>query len=204
MLYTTHSPFLIDPTKLGRARTVEDRDEEGTKVEEDVLATSSDTIFPLQAALGYELAQTLFIAPDNLAVEGPSDFVYLQVMSSRLAALGREGLDPRWVIVPVGGVDKLPTFVALLGVNLNVAVILDGAAGGSQKLNAMVERGLIQAKAIIPLATITGSKEADIEDMFDEAWYLKLVRDSGTGHVTKSKLLSQAGFHGDRFCWFPI
>lgn len=52
----------------------------------------------------------------------------------------------------------------------------------------MVQRGLIQAKAIIPLATITGGKEADIEDMFDETWYLKLVRDSGTGHVTKSKL----------------
>lgn len=188
VLYTTHSPFLIDPTKLDRARTVEDRDGEGTKVGEDVLGTSSETVFPLQAALGYELAQTLFIAPDNLAVEGPSDFVYLQVLSDRLHTLNREGLDPRWVIVPVGGVDKLPTFVALLGVNLNVAVVLDGAAGGSQKINSMVERGIINAKAVVPLATITGGKEADIEDMFDETWYLKLVRDSGVGQVTKSKL----------------
>ncbi|HET9163840.1 MAG TPA: AAA family ATPase [Solirubrobacterales bacterium] len=188
VLYTTHSPFLIDATKLDRARTVEDRESEGTKVEEDVLATTRETVFPLQAALGYELAQALFIAPDNLAVEGPSDFVYLQTLSTRLATLGRVALDPRWAIVPVGGIDKLPTFIALLGVNLNVAVVLDGAAGGSQKINAMTERGLINSNAVVPLATITGGKEADIEDMFDESWYLKLVKDSGVGQITKAKL----------------
>jgi len=188
VVYTTHSPFLIDARKLDRARTVEDRDEEGTKVEEDVLKTSPETVFPLQAALGYELAQSLFVAPDNLAVEGPSDYVYLQVMGDRLNSLGRVGLDPRWSIVPVGGVDKLPTFIALLGVNLNVAVVLDGAAGGSQKINSMINRGIINAASVIPLATITGGTEADIEDMFDEAWYLALVRDSGAGQVTKAKL----------------
>lgn len=188
VLYTTHSPFLIDPTKLDRARTVEDREEAGTRVSEDVLETSRETLFPLQAALGYELAQTLFVAPNNLAVEGPSDFVYFQVLSERLRSLGREGLDQRWSIVPVGGVDKLPTFVALLGANLNVAVVLDGAAGGSQKLNAMVDRGVIDAKAVVPLATITKGKEADVEDMFDESWYLALVRDSGATQITKAKL----------------
>jgi predicted ATPase len=188
VLYTTHSPFLIDPKKLDRARTVEDRDDEGTKVEEDVLKTSSETVFPLQAALGYELAQTLFVAPDNLAVEGPSDLVYLQAVSERLASSGRTGLDPRWVIVPVGGIDKLPTFIALLGVELNVAVVLDGAAGGSQRINSLIDRGIINAESVIPLATITEGNEADIEDMFDQAWYLKLVRESGASQVAKTKL----------------
>ncbi len=188
VIYTTHSPFMIDPTKLERARTVEDREDEGTKVDADVLKTTPETVFPLQAALGYELAQSLFIAPDNLAVEGPSDFVYLQTLSAKLFELGREGLDPRWSIVPVGGVDKLPTFIALLRVQLNVAVVLDGAAGGSQKINSMIERGLINANSVVPLARITGGKEADIEDMFDEAWYLSLVKASGVGSITKSKL----------------
>ena len=188
VLYTTHSPFLIDPKKLDRARTVEDRDGEGTKVEEDVLKTSAETIFPLQAALGYELAQTLFVSPDNLAVEGPSDLVYLQAVSECLASSGRAGLDPRWAIVPVGGIDKLPTFIALLGVELNVAVVLDGAAGGSQKINSLIDRGIINANSVVPLATVVGASEADIEDMFEQAWYLKLVRESGAGQVTKAKL----------------
>jgi hypothetical protein len=188
VIYSTHSPFMIDPTRLDRARTVEDRDEEGTKVQEDVFGTSRDTVFPLQAALGYELAQTLFVAPDNVVVEGPSDYVYLKAMSDKLETLGRERLDPRWTIVPVGGADKIPTFIALLGVDLNVAVVLDGAAGGTQKINSMIQKGVINEKAIVPLATITGAKNSDIEDMFNEAWYLKLVRDSGVGNVTKAKL----------------
>lgn len=187
VLYTTHSPFLIDPTKLDRARTVEDRDDEGTKVESEILRTTPETVFPLQAALGYELAQTLFVAPDNMAVEGPSDLIYLQIASEQLNAAGREGLDPRWVIVPVGGADKLPTFIALLGVKLNVAVILDGAAGGSQKINKMIERGLVDAASVVPLAKVIGTSEADIEDMFDPDWYVALAKASGVP-VTKSKL----------------
>lgn len=188
VIYSTHSPFMIDPKRLDRARTVEDRGEEGTKVQDEVFGTSRETVFPLQAALGYELAQTLFVAPDNVVVEGPSDYIYLRAMSDRLESLGRQGLDPRWVVVPVGGVDKIPTFIALLGVELNVAVVLDGSAGGSQKINSMIEKGIIKEGAVVPLATITKSGQADIEDMFEESWYLKLVRDSKVGNPTKGKL----------------
>lgn len=186
--YSTHSPFLVDPTKLQRVRTVEDVTGEGTKVRDDVLATSRDTVFPLQAALGYELAQTLFVGPDNIVVEGPADYLYLKVMSDHLRLLGRTPLDDRWVIVPVGGLDKIPTFIALLGAQLNVAVVMDAAAGGSQKVNNLIERGIIDPARVVPLNTITGAKEADIEDLFDESFYLSLLKQSGTGNATKSKL----------------
>lgn len=188
VVYTTHSPFMVDPTQLDRVRTVEDVTGEGTKIRDDVLATSRDTLFPLQAALGYELAQTLFVAPDNLVVEGPSDYVYLSVLSEHLRSLGRTSLDPRWVIVPVGGLDKIPTFIALLGAHLNVAVVMDASAGGSQKVNSLIERGVLDVKNVIPLNAITGGKEADVEDIFDEAFYLKLLKDSGAATVAKSKL----------------
>lgn len=187
VVYSTHSPFMVEASRLDRVRTVEDRDDEGTKVSEDVLGTSSDTIFPLQAALGYELAQTLFVGPDNVVVEGPADYLYLTVLSGHLRSLGRTGLDPRWVIVPVGGLDKIPTFVALLGAHLNVAVVMDGSAGGSQKIDSLIERGVIDEARIVPLTKITGTNAADIEDLFDESFYLKLVNDSGI-KVTKSKL----------------
>ena len=54
VIYTTHSPFMVEPTDLGRARTVEDRDEGGTHISSEVLETSPETLYPLQAALGYE------------------------------------------------------------------------------------------------------------------------------------------------------
>lgn len=188
VVFSTHSPFMIDPTRLERVRTVEDIDERGTTIRKDILSTNRDTLFPLQAALGYELAQTLFVGPDNLVVEGPADLIYLTVMSDHLRSLGRTSLDPRWVIVPVGGLDKIPTFVALLGAHLNVAVMMDSAAGGSQKINSLIERGVIEAKRVVPLNAITGGKEADIEDLFDEPFYLQLVKDSGVGTVAKTKL----------------
>jgi hypothetical protein len=188
VIYSTHSPFLVDPTRLARVRTVEDVDGEGTKVQDDILSTSRDTVFPLQAALGYELAQTLFVGPDNIVVEGPADYLYLKVLSEHLRSLSRTHLDDRWVIVPVGGLDKVPTFVALLGAHLNVAVIMDVAAGGSQKINGLIQRGVIEAKQVIPLNTITGGKEADIEDLFDETFYLRLLKESGTATVAKTKL----------------
>ncbi|MFL5943689.1 MAG: AAA family ATPase [Gaiellaceae bacterium] len=187
VVYSTHSPFMVDPTELQRVRTVEDVDPGGTTISEDVLATSAETIFPLQAALGYDLAQTLFVGPDNLVVEGPADYLYLTVLSDRLRELDRTSLDPRWVIVPVGGLDKIPTFVALLGAQLNVAVVMDSASGGSQKIDSLVKRGIIEKKKVIPLNSITSTNEADIEDMFDEALYLQLLKDAGIS-VTKSKL----------------
>ena len=71
VIYTTHSPFMMqEPAHLLRARTVEDVYIEpkssgeqvidsGTVVGGDVLSIDRDTLFPLQACLGYEITQTL-------------------------------------------------------------------------------------------------------------------------------------------------
>lgn len=189
VIYTTHSPFMIDPQKLERARTVEDID--GTKVSADVFRTSKDTRFPLQAALGYDLAQTLFVGPNNLVVEGPADYVYFQVIGSYLASKERTRLDLRWTVVPVGGIDKVPTFIALLGTQLNVAVVLEVAAGGSQKISSLVEKHVIEENKLIPLTDITGTPEADIEDLFEPDFYLDILRKSGVASIKESELKSR-------------
>src|SRR5204863_8768419 len=79
---STHSRFMVDLENIGHVRTVEDvvigTRIEGTKVSEDFLRTEPDTFFPLQAALGYEITQTLFIGKHALLVEGPADLLYVQ------------------------------------------------------------------------------------------------------------------------------
>jgi predicted ATPase len=188
VIYTTHSPFMVEPTRLARVRTVEDTDEHGTRVSEDVLTTTKETVFPLQAALGYQLAQTLFVGVDNLLVEGPADYLYLQVMSQHLSSLGRAGLDERWVIVPVGGLQNVPTFIALLHNQLNISVMVDGSQSGLQRIHNMVDRGLLDASKLLALTDITCTKAADIEDLFDEDFYLRLLKKSDTATLTKAKL----------------
>jgi predicted ATP-dependent endonuclease of OLD family len=129
VIYTTHSPFVVSAGHPDRVRTVIDQDKVGTKVSTDIFKADEDTAFPLLAAMGIELTQTLFVGQNKLLLEGPSDLIYCDVLTEALALQERVGLDPRWVKVPIGGAGKLSTFAALLGAHkLNVAVIVDSSA----------------------------------------------------------------------------
>lgn len=176
VIYTTHSPFMIQPNRLTRVRTVEDIDSKGTVVSKDALATDAATAFPLQAALGYTLAQSLFIGPNCLLVEGPSDLLYLQTMSEVVRRAGGQPLDSKWVITPVGGSGRLGMFVTLLGANkLNVAVLMDFKKQDQQLLDQLLDGRWLDKSRILRVSDFTGAKEADIEDLFDVDTYLALV-----------------------------
>jgi hypothetical protein len=176
VIYSTHSPFMIPASHIDRVRTVEDVDDEGTKITSDVLRTDSATVFPLQAALGYDLAQTLFLGPDCLLVEGPSDLIYLQVLNQALEEGGEEPLDPRWVITPAGGASNLATFISLLGSNqLNLAVLMDATRAETQRVRNLLASGHLKAGSIALISEFTGNQDSDIEDLFEEGFYLSLV-----------------------------
>jgi len=173
VIYSTHSPFLVQPNHLERARIVEEKDRHGgTKITEDVFTSDPDTLFPLQGALGYDLVQHLFISTNNLILEGTSDFVYLTIISDFLRDCGRKFLDEKWSLVPVGGADLIPTFVALLGNHLDVTVIVDSRKEGHQKLSNLASNGYLKDKRIITIGEIISTKLADIEDLFDVIDYL--------------------------------
>lgn len=180
VIYTTHSPFMVKSTRLDQARLVEDltsksQPDLGAKFSTDVLSVGSDTLFPLQAALGYDMAQNLFVAGENLLVEGPSDFIYLSVMSTLLEREDLTPLDPRFTIVPVGGADKVPTFVALLGAHLaGVKVLIDGNPDQDQRLQDMVEKGILEGSNLFGVAQVVPLTNANVEDLFSPGDYLKL------------------------------
>ena len=128
------------------------------------MSTDPDTLFPLQGALGYDLVQHLFIAPHNLVVEGTSDYTYLAIFSDYLKEnTGRECLDERWSIVPVGGADLLPSFVALLGNHLDVTVLVDSQKAGHQKLSNLVSQGYLAQQRIISIGEILRSDYYELE-----------------------------------------
>ena len=188
VIYTTHSPFMVRPGQFGSVRIVqdpriepdsdEDSDEaSGTRVTTDVLEATPDSLFPLQGALGYEIHQTLFVGPNCLVVEGVSDLLYIQTVSALLEERNQCGLSAEWTITPVGGADKVPTFVALIGAqtNLNVAVLIDYQKKDKQIIENLYKRKLLKKKSVLTFADYTGGREADIEDMFRPEFYLKLV-----------------------------
>jgi len=71
IIYSTHSPFMVDNANLEDVRVVEDRVKEGTRITSDLAGSSDESIFPLQAALGYSIAQNLFIAKRMCLLRDP-------------------------------------------------------------------------------------------------------------------------------------
>ncbi len=181
IIYTTHSPFMIKSDSLNVVRTVLETDN-GSVISESIQEKDPNTLFPLQAALGYDIAQNLFISEHNLLVEGVSDLLYLQLFSSILQENGREGLDNKITIVPIGGLDKVSTFISLLrGNELNIVCLLDTFkdAKGKAKLDDLIEQKIITDKRIRFFNDyLTDYSTADIEDVFSKEDYIKIYNEA--------------------------
>jgi energy-coupling factor transporter ATP-binding protein EcfA2 len=173
IIYTTHSPFMVDSARLEAVRVVEDRVKEGTRITGDLAGSSDESVFPLQAALGYSIAQNLFIAKKNILIEGPADLILLQHMGALLEAGGKQGLGDA-ILVPVGGLDKLATFVALLGSNKLKFVVHDRAGAPHQKLDDLIRQKLIERKRVLDFSMFLdpAPAEADIEDLLPADAYI--------------------------------
>ena len=71
---------MIPSGSLDRVRTVLET-ENGSIISDSIQEKDPNTLFPLQAALGYDIAQNLFISKKNLLVEGVSDLIILTAIS---------------------------------------------------------------------------------------------------------------------------
>lgn len=189
VIFTTHSPFMIDPHNFGCVRTVIDAPETGTTVSSDILKTDAESAFPLHAALGVELTQTLFVGPNVLLVEGPSDVIYLQYLSEQLIKAGKTGLDDRWVLVPGGGISKLAAFLTLFGANqMKVCVLADSSAQNNKTIGRLKASGKLYDAGIVQIGNASGTEEADIEDLLPAQLYVDLVNEAYRGELAGTSL----------------
>ncbi len=183
VIYTTHSPFMVNPHKIHRTRIVEDKDKkddeddlEGTKVTSEFLKTDKESVFPLQGVLGYDLINTLFLGPQCLLLEGKSDMIYIQIISDILNDRERTSLSHKWTLVPVGGADNIPTFVSLFAGNeLDLGIFMDDDDNTEQKLEQISDRDLIDMDSVKTVTDYVNQKGGDIEDMFTQKFYLDLL-----------------------------
>jgi predicted ATP-dependent endonuclease of OLD family len=192
IIYTTHSPFMIETGHLDRVRTCFET-EDGTIISDSIQEKDPNTLFPLQAALGYDIAQNLFVSKNNLLVEGPADLIYLTIMSNILESEKRTGLKDSITVVPVGGLDKVSTFLSLLrGSKLNVACLLDTFTDqkGKQKVEDLVMCKIIKDKNIRFFNEFAnnGKSTADIEDLFDKEEYLNIFNLAFAGDYSTIKI----------------
>lgn len=180
IIYTTHSPFMVPTASLDSIRTVSIT-EEGTLVNNSPVGDSK-TLFPIQAALGYDLSQSLFVGQNNLVIEGVTDFWILSSVSEYFADRGMICLNKAITLTPAGGAPKVPFMVALLSSQeLNVLILLDKEKEGESTKAGLLKSKLMREENIIFASEAFGENkntEADIEDLFEPEVYEDLVRES--------------------------
>ncbi|MEO4162424.1 AAA family ATPase [Acinetobacter pittii] len=191
VIYTTHSPFMVETTKLNRVRTVFN-DSDSSIVSDSIQQKDPNTLFPLQAALGYDIAQNLFISKKNLLVEGVSDLLYLTTISEYLNANNRTGLNEDITIVPTGGLDKVASFISLLrGSKLSIFCLLDSFTDqkSQARFDSLTIQKIISDKNIKFFHDyLDNRKKADIEDIFTVDEYLQLFNISLSSTYTEIKV----------------
>ena len=186
LIYTTHSPFLIDGEHIHRIRPVTEDETGHSRISVDSWPRDRETIFPLQAAAGYAMVRGLFQHQKNVLVEGMSDYLYLHALNLHCHSLGRQGLPDDIYITPCGGT-KLVGHVAslFLGQEVRPVVLLDGDDAGRARRDALMrELYAGYEKSVLMLSDVLKQEECETEDIIGEATILSVLQDMAEKKIT--------------------
>jgi predicted ATP-dependent endonuclease of OLD family len=171
VIYSTHSPFLVGPDELDLVRVVELKNrKEGTKVHLTITSSDPAGLLPLQEALGYDLAQSLFSQQRNLILEGITDYWYLEAVAELLRSAKIESLDQKIALVFANTAGKVVYFATILHAHkLKVAALLDSDSAGDQAaqqetlVHTLGNKNILRTKDFV-----SGVTKPEIEDILRE------------------------------------
>lgn len=177
LLYSTHSPFLIDGEHIHRVRPVTEDSSGHSRITVDGWPKDRETIFPLQAAAGYAMVRGLFQRKKNVLVEGMADYLYLYTLDLLCRATGRATLPADVYITPCGGTKLVSQLASLfLGQEVRPLVLLDGDdAGRVRRESLLKELYAGKERAVLMLSEVLGTSECEVEDILGEDVLLPLV-----------------------------
>lgn len=179
LVYTTHSPFLIDGENLYRIRPVTEDSTGHSRIAAESWPEDRDTIFPLQAAAGYAMLRGLFRHRKNLLVEGITDYQYLHALSQQCARADMPALPDDVYIVPCGGAQNVGSVASLfLAENVRPLILFDGDEIGRARRSALTRNLYSQHRAgVLMLDDVLGrtGEDVDIEDVIGEEGMLLAV-----------------------------
>lgn len=170
-IFTTHSPFLVGPNELDIVRVVELKNrDEGSKVHTTISSSDPAGLLPLQEALGYDLAQSLFTQQKNLILEGLTDYWYIEAISALLRNDSIANMDEKIALVFANSASKVVYYATILHAhNLKIVALLDSDNAGDQVANqenlvsSLGQKNILRTKDFVG-----GIPKAEIEDILRE------------------------------------
>lgn len=168
-IYTTHSPFLVGADELDIVRVVELKDrEEGTKIHTTISSSDPAGLLPLQEALGYSLAQSIFSQQRNLVLEGLTDYWYIEATADLLrdAKIKDANLNDKIALVFANSAAKVVYYATILHAQkMKVAALLDSDVAGDQAANQENLVHTLGNKNILRTKDFCDIPKAEIEDL---------------------------------------
>lgn len=183
ILYTTHSPFLVDPDRLDRVRKVYVAEDGSTESSPNLRQSGADpaqagAAYAVYSALNLNVAESLLLGCLPVVVEGPSDQHYLTMIKALLIGAGK--ITPRRELVfpPAGGTKTLRiTAGVLTGRDETLPVVLlDGDHMGARmaaELNTSLYKG--EEKKVISTDEFAGFKGSELEDLVPHQRFVDTV-----------------------------
>lgn len=177
IIYTTHSPFLVDADRLDRARKVYVGPDGATRSSSNLREGGGDeaqkgAAYAVHSALNLTTSESLLLGCRPVIVEGASDQHYLAAIKTLLIRSGKITPSRELVFPPSGGAKTARLIASILtGRDDSLPhVLLDDDAIGRKVAKEMV--GLLYAQAperVLNVGSYVGFEFAEVEDLMPTA-----------------------------------
>ena len=176
LIYTTHSPFLVDSMNITRTKVVYSGDDGKTNVSDNLKIkkkVAQKSIYPINTAIGIAISDTMLIGTKPIIVEGISDQIYLTYIKRILLKNSIIKYENELVFIPVDGTKNIKPVVSIItGRDEMLPIILtDSDIAGKEKKKSL-EKNLYSQKKdkILSVEKYIHRKinDAEIEDIMDE------------------------------------
>lgn len=167
IIFSTHSPYLIDSQQLGRVRLVLKNKENGTQIENKIhKRADKGTLTPIATAIGLDLTNCFSIAgKKNVLLEGISDYYYFQ-------ALLHYTKKKNWDLIPCTGAQTIHQLASLLiGWDLEFLAVLDNDKEGRKASSSLKKKLFLEERIVF----VSDYEDSSIEDLFTHDDFSKFV-----------------------------
>ncbi len=182
LIYTSHSPFLVDMDNLANVKAVYVDSETGrTKVSSNLRSNDTDaekSIYPIHAALGLTVSDTLLLGCLPVLVEGVSDQIYLSLIKRYLIGKGKLQYSKEIVFIPTGGVKGMGPVSKLVSSRDDKLpfVLLDSDKTGKAYFKQLSDgRYRDEKNKLIEVAQFLKEGEYEIEDLIPAKSIIQLI-----------------------------
>lgn len=172
LIYTSHSPFLVDMENLANVKAVYIDSQTGrTMISSNLRYNEVDaekSIFPIHAALGLTVSDTLLLGCLPILVEGPSDQIYLNLIKRHLVGNGDLKNSKEIVFIPTGGVRGMGPVTKLVSSrdeSLPYVLLDSDNIGNDYQKQLKKGRYSDEKQKVLGVGDFLGDKEWEIEDL---------------------------------------